>query len=319
MSLAQRLAGALDGEAVRCGAGMSLDEWTERHFVPGGQLVYVGAAGIAVRAIASRVRGKAEDPAVVVVDECGTYAVPILSGHLGGANALARRIAAVCGAEAVITTATDRNGVFPADEWARVQGCAVPFPERIKIVSARLLAGENITIRSDWPIAGEPPAGIVPVTEEGPADVRLTLRREDDGALIIVPRILVLGIGCRQGVGEDRIEAFFRRFMADAGLWTEGVFRVCSVDRKAEEPGILDFCAGRGLEYVTYPAGELAAVPGEFTASDYVLRITGTDNVCERSAVLGSGGGILLRRKTAEDGITLALAARAFRPDWRFQ
>ena len=161
-ALADRLALALGGVADRCGGDDALGPWTARHFDSADGLIFVGAAGIAVRAIAPHIRSKAKDPAVVVVDERGTYAVPILSGHLGGANALARRVAEVCGAQAVITTATDRNGVFPVDEWARVQGCDVPFPDRIKAVSARLLAGGTIRVFSPWPVEGAVPAGVEP-------------------------------------------------------------------------------------------------------------------------------------------------------------
>lgn len=113
LALAKRLADSLPGSVVRCGQnGISLAEWTSSQFVQSDALIFVGAVGIAVRAIAPHCRSKTTDPAVVVVDECGRFAVPILSGHLGGANDLARAIAAVCGAVPVITTATDAHGIL---------------------------------------------------------------------------------------------------------------------------------------------------------------------------------------------------------------
>ena len=316
-SLAEKLAAALDGEAVRCPEDTSLSDWTRNRFAAAHALAFVGAAGIAVRAVAPHIQSKDRDPAVVVVDECGRYAVPVLSGHLGGANALARRIAEICGAEAVITTATDRNGVFAVDEWARVQGCAIPCPERIKGVSSRLLAGETITLRSDWPIVGAPPAGVELVTD-GAADVILSCQAEEGAALYVTPRILTLGVGCRRGTPEERIEAAFVDFMKRHGYLEAAVVRVCSIDRKADEPGLLAFCAKKGLPLETFSAEALSAVKGDFTASAYVREITGVDNVCERSAVLGSGGGRLLCRKEASDGVTLALAEGDFWPDWRY-
>ena len=163
LALAQKLAAAYPGSVTRCGheAGqVHLADWTARQFAGSDALVFVGAVGIAVRAIAPHCQSKAQDPAVVVLDECGRFAVPILSGHLGGANDLARALAAVCGAVPVITTATDANGVFAVDEWAKHQNCTVLEPERIKLVSGALLAGKTVQFASDWPIAGAPPDGI---------------------------------------------------------------------------------------------------------------------------------------------------------------
>lgn len=132
-SLAERLAQALDGQAVRCNQGWTLDGWTQEHFQPGNALIFVGAAGIAVRAVAPYVRSKTTDSAVVVVDEMERFAIPLLSGHLGGANELAEKIAAVCGAVPVITTATDLHGLFAVDQWAKKQNCAILNPKGIKL------------------------------------------------------------------------------------------------------------------------------------------------------------------------------------------
>ena len=137
LTLARRLADALPGSVDRCGSGgVSLAGWTALQFAQSDALVFVGAVGIAVRAIAPHCRSKASDPAVVVLDECGRFAVPVLSGHLGGANNLARALAAVCGAVPVITTATDAHGIFAVDEWAKHQNCTVLEAERIKHVSS---------------------------------------------------------------------------------------------------------------------------------------------------------------------------------------
>ena len=150
LALARKLAAAQPGAVARCGEnGVTLANWTAAQFAQSDALVFVGAVGIAVRAIAPHCRSKATDPAVVVLDECGRFAIPLLSGHLGGANDLARRLAKACGAVPVITTATDANGVFAVDEWAKHQHCLVAEPARIKKVSSALLAG-----RVDTPEVG---------------------------------------------------------------------------------------------------------------------------------------------------------------------
>lgn len=190
-ALADSLANALGGEAMRCREPLGLNDWTAAHFQTGNGLVFVGAAGIAVRAVAPHVSSKTTDPAVVVVDEGGRFAVPLLSGHLGGANDLARTIGRVCGAAPVLTTATDINGIFAVDEWAKRQDCAIPDAGQIKRVSSLLLSGGCIRIRSDWPIEGEAPAGVTVVDGED-CDIRLDIRTGDKDVLRLVPRIAVL-------------------------------------------------------------------------------------------------------------------------------
>ena len=315
--LAGRLAAALGGTAQRCGASCSLEAWTAAHFPKNDGLIYVGAAGIAVRAIAPHLKSKTTDPAVVVVDECARYAIPILSGHLGGANDLARAIGRVCGAIPVLTTATDVNGVFAVDEWAKRQNCLVLNPERIKTVSAKLLAGGTVTVQSSWPIAGQPPRNVCQTEDRG-ADVLLDIHPGTGEKLHLVPRIAVLGVGCKKNVLPQTLETALAAFLTGAGVCEQAISAVASIDLKKNEPGLLDFCAAHGWPLKTYPAEQLREVEGQFTPSAFVQGVTGVDNVCERSAVLASGG-TLCQGKTAGDGITMALALAPYQPNWRWQ
>lgn len=314
-ALAHRLAEALPGSVSRCGGDVTLKGWTAEHFAQDEALIFVGAVGIAVRAIAPHCRSKAADPAVVAVDEGGNFAVPLLSGHLGGANALARALAKACGAVPVITTATDVNGLFAVDLWAKAQNCAVLEPERIKHVSGALLAGQTVRYWSPWPVAGETPAGVKKADAPEAADFALTLTPQGE-ALHLVPRIGVLGVGCRRGTTAQQLEEAFAAFCAASGLSPAAVCAAASIDLKKDEPGLAEFCKVHGWPITFYPADELRAVPGQFTPSAFVASVTGVDNVCERSAVKASGGTLLLP-KTAGGGVTLALAVRPFAPDWR--
>lgn len=317
--LAQTLAQSMGGQAARCGKNCPLDQWTREAFAQREGLVFIGAAGIAVRAIAPYLRHKTTDPAVVVVDEGGRFVIPILSGHLGGANALARRLAQVTGGIPVVTTATDGRGLFAVDTWAKVQNCHVLEPERIKGVSARLLAGKPVRVHCPWPIAGEVPEGVAFTERAENCHVVVTLSPQGGEALHLVPKILVLGVGCRKGTEEAAIEGAFSRLLARRGLSRQAFCKVCSINIKKEEPGLLAFCRAAGLPFETYSGEELAQIPGTFTPSDFVAQVTGVDNVCERSAVLGSGGGELIQKKVKGDGVTLAVAQRPFHPDWRWQ
>ena len=225
-------------------------------------------------------------------------------------------LAAVCGAVPVITTATDLHGLFAVDEWAKRQGCIVAEPERIKRVSGALLAGKRVHFTADWPIQGTPPAGVQPAAG-GCADFALTLTPTGQ-ALHIVPRIAVLGIGCRRGKTAEHLEAAFADFCRESGLTPQGVAAAASIDLKRDEPGLAAFCRDHGWDMDFYTAAQLRAVPGSFTASGFVTSVTGVDNVCERAAVLASGGKLLLP-KWARDGVTFAAALRPFAPDWRWR
>lgn len=316
-ALAHRLADALGGKACRCSRPLSLEQWTQRAFAEARGLVFVGSCGIAVRAIKPWIRSKATDPAVVVVDECGQFAVPILSGHLGGANDLARQIGKVCGAVPVLTTATDANGVFAVDEWAKRQNCSILNLEKIKAVSSAVLAGKTIQVSSAWPIAGDCPSG-VRRTEREDYDVRLDLRSGKSGALTLVPRILVLGVGCRKGIAQEALEEAFQELLEESGVSERAVCAAASIDLKRNETGLLAFCEAHGWPCRFYSAAQLEKAQGEFTASPFVREVTGVDNVCERSAVLASGGE-LYRKKAAGNGVTMALAQIPYQPTWRWR
>lgn len=311
-TLACKLATALDGTAERSGRPLTLQEWTQKHFGKDKALIYVGAVGIAVRAIAPYLRGKTVDPAVVAVDECGRFAVPLVSGHLGGANDLARRIGIICGAEPVVTTATDGNGIFAVDEWARCQHCAVLHTPCIRCVSGALLAGKTIRVKSEFPVQGIPPERVELVTEDG-YDVYVGFMPQPSSVLWLVPQNVVLGIGCRKGTGCAALE----RALGEFPLPVQAICAVASIDLKAKEPGLLEFCRNHGWPLQTYSAKQLRSVQGKFTASDFVKKTTGVDNVCERAAVLASGG-MLVYRKMAAEGVTLAAAAEPISLDWRF-
>lgn len=315
--LAKRMTEELGGQAARCGAEYPLKKWAEESFAQSGALIFVGAAGIAVRAIAPYLQNKANDPAVIVVDEQGKFVIPILSGHLGGANALARRVAAWSGGTAVITTATDLNGVFAVDEWAKRQNCVIPATEKIKEVSAALLAGRTIRVSSDFAVAGRPPQNVC-LTEQKDYDVKLGLKTRGKDVLRLVPRIAVLGVGCKKNTTCEQLEHALEQTLGKASLYPQSICAAASISLKKREPGLLEFCAGHGWPLLTYSARQLAAVQGDFTSSAFVQKVTSVDNVCERSAVLASGGK-LYSKKNAGNGVTMAVALKPYAPDWRWQ
>ena len=293
----------------------SLSRFAQQAMVDCDLIVFVGATGIAVRAAAPYLAGKAYDPAVVVIDEQGRFVIPLLSGHLGGANELAERLAEGLGATAVITTATDGRAVFAVDNWAKSHGCVVFDPENIKYISGALLRGDTVGLRSAFPVDGLLPAHIDTKTA---ADCGFTVGFDTKAqpfshTLHLVPRVISLGIGCRKGAAASAIKETVREVFDRAGVPLAAVKSVASIDIKKDEPGLVSFCAAHGLPFSVYTADELAAAPGEFTASAFVKSTVGVDSVCERAAVVNAGNGTIIARKYAKNGVTAALAAGGYR------
>ena len=315
--LAQHLADALSahGHQAACTRdGLTARTWAGRAFSRSDGLIFVGAAGIAVRAIAPYLTHKSTDPAVVVVDEGGQFVIPILSGHLGGANDLAREIGALIDAIPVITTATDVNGVFAVDQWARRQGLLVQNPERIRSISSRLLAGETAGFFSPWPIAGDAPGGLRPAPREE-AQVVLDLHAPAEGVLWLCPRGVRVGMGCRRGAAVSALRALLEEVLAQEGIPQNAVSALCTIDLKEDEPGLQALAQELNVPLTTYSAQVLSQVPGKFTPSPFVEQVTGVDNVCERAAL--ALGGTLLRSKTARNGATVALALEELHLTWK--
>ena len=285
--------------------------WARESFVAADALVFVCACGIAVRAIAPCVRDKFCDPAVVCLDERGEHVIALLSGHVGGANDLARRIAALTGGDAVVTTATDVEGVFAVDAWAAARGLAVLDRDEAKRVSALLLDGGTVGLASDVEPVGALPAG-VERDEDGRAHetgvcVSAFLNRQPFAhTMRLVPRLVVVGVGCKRGVPVEAVAQRVDACLARAGVAPASVRALATIDAKAREEALVALAAARGWELLTYAADELAAVPGEFASSDFVRRTVGVDNVCERAAC--AGGGRLVLPRTAGEGVTVALA-----------
>ena len=161
METAGRIARALEGEyETEClRPEGNLRPLVEARFPVSDALVFVGSCGIAVRAIAPFLKGKTRDPAVIVSDETGKWVISLLSGHIGGANSLALRLARAIGAQPVITTATDVNKRFSVDAWAAQAGLSIGSMDLAKRFSAAILE-RDLPLCSDFPVEGPPPAGV---------------------------------------------------------------------------------------------------------------------------------------------------------------
>lgn len=272
-------------------------------------IVFVGACGIAVRAIAPYVVAKTTDPAVIVMDELGEHVISLLSGHIGGANALCWSLAAALGGEAVITTATDVNKRFSVDAWAARQGLYIESMSLAKRFSAQILR-RDLPFYSALEIDGALPNGIYAV-ETGDLGAAVTYRDESPFAstLRLIPPVLYVGVGCKRDTPEERVAAAVENVFSANKLLPQSVAGFASIDVKSDEAGLLSYVRTREREIRFFSAEELRAVPGEFSASAFVAGTVGVDNVCERSAVLAAGEGArLIVKKTSQNGVTVAVA-----------
>lgn len=327
----------------------SLQVWTAQRMAEGDALLFIGACGIAVRAIAPNLTDKLHDVPVLVMDEEGQYAIPILSGHVGGANELARELADLMDACPVITTATDVQKKFAVDLFAKRNHLEIMNKDGIAKVSAKALAGEQLTIavraqniecyhpkfcevceedfteaenqllreasmhKQDQEACGvEPPLRLVPYVKDQPVDIVVSEMPDNKNALIwLRPKRYVVGMGCRKNKDTEELLAFYQETLEQAMVEPGEVYALASIDKKKDEPGLLAISERMRMPFFTYTAEELNRVGECVHSSEFVKAQVGVDNVCERAAFAGCGvSGWLIYEKHAFDGMTIAIAER---------
>lgn len=305
----------------------SLTEIVGEWFGDSDAIIFLSSTGIAVRAVAPYLKHKSTDPAVIVMDGKGKFCISLLSGHAGGANELTKRIAGFTGAVPVVTTATDLEGKFAVDDFARKNRMVITDWGMAKQFSAAILEGERIGVYSEVPLEGDLPGELLFWGKENAMAAGLLCiscraleriqqledcrKRADARILQLVPKSLVAGVGCRKGTPEERIEYALKRCLKEEGFLEEALCAVASIDLKKEETGLQDYCRKKNLDFWTFSAQELKQAEGEFSGSPFVEEVTGVSCVCERSAVLAAGSGCeLLCHKKIYDGVTVALAGK---------
>jgi precorrin-4 C11-methyltransferase len=301
-----------------------------------GQIVFFLAAGAVTRLIAPCLGPKETDPGVVAVDEGGRFAIPLLSGHKGGANAFARTVAGCLGATPVITTASDVCGLS-LDLLEDDLGWTARPRQRLKPAARALVDGEPLAIIQEvgspgsWLAERDLPANVTAVRDvTGLAGRsfafvlwvtdRLVEDRggiEEGRVLWFRPRSLALGVGCERGVSAAALEDGLDRFLAGQRFSRDSVAILASVGLKADEEGILELARRHGWQTAFYPAEELAAVSAIPNPSEVVARRVGTPGVAEPAALLAAGSERLLVEKQvvsstlAPQRMTFALARLA--------
>ena len=283
--------------------------------------VFIAAAGIVVRAVSPHLKSKDRDPAVIVLDQEGKYVVSLLSGHLGGANDLARKVAGITGGQPVITTATDTAGLPSMDLLAKEKGLAIFNLEAVKSVNMALLMGETIQIFDPEDHLGLNHSGLAGCAvvrvlhEEQWQDeipgVWVTWKNEKSESLanrlILHPRSLVAGVGCNRGTASreilDHIMATFRT----NGLAPQSLKCLTTIEAKRDEAGLLAAARELGVPLFFFTPSEINTVQVPHP-SDVVRNHMGVSSVCEATALLKSNRNRLLVPKTKSPNVTLAVA-----------
>ena len=304
-ALAERLEAVLaEHDAVTVPKGVPLAFVCGDAFADNEALVFIGAAGIAVRAVAQFVRDKLKDPPVIVIDENGSFVIPLLSGHVGGANSLALEIAEAIKAQPVITTATDVSGAFSVDVFARENELRIANRDGIAKVSSSALEGKPVTLCiKDYP--PEEPVDVLIADEEAAKGLK------DAAKIVLCPKRYAIGMGCRRDKSYEDLRAFAEDVLSNNGIDINDAGCIATIDVKKDEEGLKRLSQAWRMPLITFEAGLLAKAEGDFSHSDTVLEKVGVDNVCERAAVLAAGKGSQIRvKKTARDGMTIAVAER---------
>lgn len=313
-------------------------------------LVFICAAGIAVRAVAPFLKGKEIDPAVVVMDEKARFAISLISGHLGGANALTKEIARICGAQPVISTATDVHGLPCVEDLAKEFSLAIEDVKKIKTINSAILDNRKVYVidaiaarraklkkffgksRGNHPQGmlnlqgGLNPLRVFDFRGGFPAKPALqsvfvcvspftTVKipaRLGSRTLILRPREFVFGTGCMKGVTFEEVEAAFAAALKKSGVARRAVRNIATIDVKRRERGLNVFVRKNGFVMEYFDKDRLNAVEPPSGVSKAALAAVGAVGVAECAALVSAGVKKIWLKKIKVGRVTAAMARAPF-------
>lgn len=318
----------------------SVSNFTTENFNRYDALVFIGAMGICVRAIAPCVKNKYTDPAVICVDSTGSYVISVLSGHIGGANELTNQIAGTLGAEPIVTTQSDRTGLWALDTLGkRFNWFPVINAEASVLLLAELAKTpeEKVKVCMDEHISlfvsGEPTALLLEIRDKGtdwmeanlPPHVEVFYHAKDVNisrfklvlcvspqapvfpampVICYVPQVVHLGIGLAHQAGPTRkVQEAIYDILKEKGIMPPAIASISTIDAKHDEPVVKSFKKHYSMQF--YTAEELAQVEVPHP-SKTVMKHMGTPSVSEAAAILSSGNTELLIPKKKGENYTIA-------------
>jgi len=269
-------------------------------------IICIMAAGIVVRSIAGLVDNKKTDPCVIVLDEKGKHIISLLSGHLGGGNSLAEKIAAVTGGTAVITTSSDIQKLTAIDLWAEAQKL-IPANNTTLTTASCLLADHGVLkIYSDCQITTLP-ADLQQVHNMKDADLVISHKIYGKKILQLYPKNLVVGTGCNRGTPAAEFEEALAELLSERGFSSHSICQLASIDAKNDETGLLQFAKSNQWPIHFFSREQINQVT-DITISQAALKAVGAIGVAEPTALLSAKTDKLLCRKRKWSNITMAVA-----------
>ncbi|MBI5098396.1 MAG: cobalamin biosynthesis protein [Nitrospirae bacterium] len=289
-----------------------------RYWNESGSLIFIMAAGIVVRTISSLVKDKNTDPAVVVVDEKGRYAVSFLSGHLGGANRIAEELADFLKGNAVITTASDVNNLPSIDMWARKNNLVIENWKLIPKIATKLINKGVLKVYADVGAIHELPLPkeFIQVDNPAHADMLITNKNSkfklQNSKLYLRPKNLVIGIGCNSRTSADEIENTVKKTLGANNLAFASIHSIATIDKKGNEPGLISFARKYKFKVNTFTPDELNSAfsrqQSAISLSNAAFKATGAYAVAEPAALLAAEADTLLVKKQKRGNVTVAVA-----------
>lgn len=268
--------------------------------------LFIMSTGIVVRMIAPHIRHKTADPAVVVMDEAGQFAISLLSGHIGGANALAKQIAEFVGAVPVITTATDVNHVPAIDMIAKEKELLIENPEAIRYVNMALLTGKPVRIHDPFDLINIPDGN----GECGVFADDIIVTDIPSKTLILRPKSLIAGMGCNRNTEKTEMKELLFEALRKFQLSPSSLAGIASIDIKKDEAGLIALAEELKLPLYFFSKTELETVKNIENPSEMVKKHIGVSSVCEAAAILASDSGNLIVPKHSVRNATVAIARK---------
>ncbi|ATD54835.1 cobalt-precorrin 5A hydrolase [Clostridium chauvoei] len=282
-----------------------LDKITKECFEKYDSLVFISSTGIAVRAIANYLKSKDKDPAVVVVDVCNKFSISLVSGHLGGANNLAKEISKILNNTLVITTATDNLELLAPDTIAIDNNLIIKDLKLAKIIASKLVNNEEVYFKDDDQKI-ECPKGYKEVETLKDNTLWITNKAENkENILKLIRQDIILGVGCRKNTEEKKLLDFVINTLKENNLSVDSVKSIASIDIKKNEKAILNLSNTLNSEIKFFTKEEIAKVQDNYEGSDFVEATVGVRSVCE--PVVELLGGKIIVKKIKNNGMTLAI------------